>query len=106
MQGEPSAVVRGRVVAARGRGSVGALACAGVSANAHLSARGLRELCVLEPPAVAVLDRAYDKLRLSARACDRVTKVAQTIADLEGSDTIRERHVCESLSYREPWAPR
>ena len=105
VQGEPSSVVRGRVARARARQRL-RLACAGVSANAHLSARGLRELCVLEPQALAVLDHAYDKLRLSARACDRATKVAQTIADLEGSDTIRKRHVCESLSYREPWAPR
>ena len=56
---------------------------------------------MLEPDALRALDRAYDALRLSARACDRVTKVAQTIADLEGSDTIREGHVAESLSYRE-----
>ena len=83
------------------------LSGAGVSANAHLSARGLRELCRLEPRAVALLDRAYDELRLSARACDRVTKVAQTIADLEGSDSIKGDHVLESLSYREPsWSRR
>lgn len=100
VQGESSSVVRGRVSRARARQRL-RLAPAGVSANAHLSARGLRELCVLEPDALRALDRAYDGLRLSARACDRVTKVAQTIADLEGSDTIRERHVAESLSYRE-----
>jgi magnesium chelatase family protein len=106
LQGEPSAVVRGRVLRARARQRL-RLAPAGVGANAHLSARGLRELCVLEPQAVAILDHAYDKMRLSARACDRVTKVAQTIADLEGSDTILSRHVAESLSYREPsWSRR
>jgi magnesium chelatase family protein len=99
-QGEPSSVVRGRVSRARARQRV-RLASASVSANAHLSARGLRELCVLEPEATRVLDQAYDTMRLSARACDRVTKVAQTIADLEGSDTIQPRHVAESLSYRE-----
>ena len=54
-----------------------------------------------------MLDRAYDELRLSARACDRVIKVAQTIADLEGSDVIRSEHVLESLTYREPpWSRR
>ena len=99
-QGEPSSVVRGRVSRARARQRV-RLASAGVSANAHLSARGLRELCVLEPEATRVLDQAYDTMRLSARACDRVTKVAQTIADLEGSDTIQPRHVA-----REPLVPR
>ena len=99
-QGEPSAVVRARVAAARVRQRRRLAAC-GASANAHLGVRGLRELCVLEPAARAELDRAYESLRLSARACDRATKVAQTIADLEGSDTIAARHVRESLSYRE-----
>jgi len=99
-QGEPSAVVRQRVAAARLR-QRGRLAAFGASANAHLGARALRELCVLEPAARSELDNAYETLRLSARACDRVTKVAQTIADLEGSDTIAVRHVRESLSYRE-----
>ncbi len=98
--GEPSSVVRGRVARARARQRL-RLAPAGVSANAHLPARALRELCVLEPDALQALDHAYDALRLSARACDRVTKVAQTIADLDGSDTIHQRHVAESLSYRE-----
>jgi magnesium chelatase family protein len=79
---------------------------AGVSANAHLTARGLRELCTLEPRAIQALDDAYDRLHLSARACDRVTKVAQTIADLEGAESIHERHIAESLSYREhAWRP-
>ena len=106
VSGESSAVVRERVTRARARQRE-RLCGAGVSANAHLSARGLRELCRLESRAVAVLDRAYDELLLSARACDRVIKVAQTIADLEGSDTIQGGHVLESLSYREPpWSRR
>jgi len=49
---------------------------------------------------IALLDRAYDRLRLSARACDRVVKVAQTIADLAGTETIDAGHISESLSYR------
>jgi len=102
-EGEPSAVVRARVAAARDRQRRRLAAC-GASANAHLSARGLRELCVLEPAARSELDHAYETLHLSARACDRVTKVAQTIADLDGSDTIARQHVRESLSYRgESW---
>ena len=48
-----------------------------------------------------MLDRAYERLRLSARACDRVVKVAQTIADLEGAETITAAHLRESLNYRE-----
>ena len=100
VQGETSAVVRARVAGARER-QRRRLASTGATANAHLSARGLRELCTLESAAVEALDHAYETLHLSARACDRVTKVAQTIADLEGSDTIHGRHVAESLSYRE-----
>ena len=103
--GETSAVVRARVATARER-QRDRLAAAGVTANAHLSARGLRELCTLEPGAVHALDHAYERLHLSARACDRVTKVAQTIADLEGVDSIHEHHVAESLSYRDQALPR
>ena len=55
----------------------------------------------LEPDGIALLDRAYDTLRLSARACDRVVKVAQTIADLEGSETITA-----AAHRREPVVPR
>jgi magnesium chelatase family protein len=65
-----------------------------------MSARQVRRLCLLAPDAVSLLDRAYDRLRLSARGCDRVVKVAQTIADLEGAETIAAAHVAESLSYR------
>ncbi len=104
--GETSAVVRERVARARAR-QRRRLAGAGVGANAHLSARALRDLCHLDSRAVTVLDRAYEELRLSARACDRVIKVAQTIADLEDSDVIQGAHVLESLTYREPpWSRR
>lgn len=97
--GEPSAVVRARVAGARER-QLARLAGTGVYANAHMSARHLRRLCPLDGDATALLDRAYERLRLSARACDRVIKVAQTIADLEAAPTITSAHVAESLSYR------
>ncbi|MCX6372624.1 MAG: YifB family Mg chelatase-like AAA ATPase [Actinobacteria bacterium] len=97
--GEPSAVVRARVAGARER-QLARLAGTGVYANAHMSARHLRRLCSLDADATALLDRAYERLRLSARACDRVIKVAQTIADLEAAPTITWAHVAESLSYR------
>jgi magnesium chelatase family protein len=99
VQAEPSAVVRARVAEARQR-QLTRLAGTGVYANAHMSARHLRHLCVLETDATALLDRAYERLRLSARACDRVIKVAQTIADLEAAPTIKSAHIAESLSYR------
>ncbi len=97
---ESSAAVRERVVAAREL-QVARLAGTGVYANAHMTARLLRRFCRLEPAATVRLDRAYDRLRLSARAVDRVVKVARTIADLESSQSITAEHINESLSYRE-----
>jgi magnesium chelatase family protein len=98
-QGESSAAVRARVARARER-QLARLAGTGVYANAHMSARHLRRHCTLDGDALALLDRAYERLRLSARACDRIVKVAQTIADLEGSPTVSVAHVAESISYR------
>jgi magnesium chelatase family protein len=97
--GEPSAVVRARVAGARER-QLTRLAGTGAYANAHMGARHLRRLCPLDADATVLLDRAYERLRLSARACDRVIKVAQTIADLEAAPIITSAHVAESLSYR------
>ena len=98
-QSEKSRVVGARVAAARMRQLV-RLAGTTTYANGHMTSRQLRRLCVLHGEAVALLDRAYERLRLSARACDRVVKVAQTIADLEGAPRIEAAHVAESLSYR------
>jgi len=97
--GEGSVDVRARVARARRR-QLARLAGTGIYANAHMSARHLRRLCTLEADAVALLDRAYERLHLSARACDRIVKVAQTIADLEESPTVGVAQVAESLSYR------
>ena len=100
VRGECSAVVRARVTAARER-QLARLAGTGAYANAHMSARDVRRCCRLEADATALLDRAYERLRLSARACDRIIKVAQTVADLEGAPAITCAHVGESLSYRD-----
>ena len=96
---ETSEVVRARVTAARER-QLARLSGTGAYANAHMTVRHLRRLCILDPDAVRLLDRAYERLHLSARACDRVLKVAQTIADLAGTTSISPDHVGESLSYR------
>jgi magnesium chelatase family protein len=97
---DSSATVRERVTSARRR-QVERLAGTGVYANAHMSSRHLRRYCRMEPAATAKLDRAYDTMRLSARAADRVVKVARTIADLEGADIISAAHLGESLNYRD-----
>ncbi len=96
---ETSGVVRARVTTARRR-QLARLAGTGAYANAHMTVRHLRRLCTLEPAATTLLDRAYERLRLSARACDRIVKVAQTIADLAGAESISAAHIGESLSYR------
>ena len=98
-EGEASSVVRLRVHAARER-QRRRFAGTGVYANGHMNARQLQRQCCLDPAAVGMLDRAYDKLRLSARACDRVIKVARTIADLSGSSAVCCEHVAEALSFR------
>jgi magnesium chelatase family protein len=97
--GEPSAVVRTRIMAARRR-QLARLEGTGAYANAHMNARELRRRVVVESDGAALLDRAYERLRLSARACDRIVKVAQTIADLAGSPAITGEHIRESLTYR------
>ena len=59
-----------------------------------------REFCVLSPIAKALLKSAFDKLGLSARAYDKILRVARTVADLDGSDIIDIKHISEAIRYR------
>ncbi|MFT3790886.1 MAG: YifB family Mg chelatase-like AAA ATPase [Rudaea sp.] len=93
--GESSAVVRERVVAARTR----QMRRAG-KPNATLGSRELRRDCALSAPDRALLERALDKLGLSARAYHRILRVARTIADLAGVDAIATPHLMEAIQYR------
>jgi magnesium chelatase family protein len=68
--------------------------------NAALRPDELRRFCRLDEAGRSLLDRAFEKLGLSARALDRVLKVARTIADLGGSEEIRAAHVAEAIQYR------
>jgi magnesium chelatase family protein len=72
----------------------------GVFCNAHLAAQALREFCPLGTGPARLLRDAVESLGLSARAHDRIIKVARTIADLEGSDSIREEHLVEAVHFR------
>ena len=72
----------------------------GVFYNAQMQTRALREFCVLPDKGLSLLHRAMEKLRLSARAYDRILKVARTIADLEDDDYIQTAHVAEAIQYR------
>jgi magnesium chelatase family protein len=68
--------------------------------NAAMGPEQLRKFCLLDPAGRSLLDAAFEKLGLSARALDRVLKVARTIADLAGSDAIRAAHLAEAIQYR------
>ncbi len=98
--GESSAMVRERVLAARERQRRRGGVC-----NALLPSGVLRECCSLSSDAQRLLQSAYDTLSLSARAFDRVLRVARTVADLEGSEGIERGHIAEALQYRSSGLP-
>jgi magnesium chelatase family protein len=97
--GEPSASVRARVVAAR-EAQRARYAGDGIHTNADLTAPLMRRYCPVDRAAMRVLNAAVTRLALSARAYDRVRKVARTIADLEGEPSIRADHLAEALQFR------
>jgi len=93
-QGADSAEIRGRVEAARAiqqqRGFY----------NARIPSRLLRKLCVLDEAGERTLEMAVRRMGLSARAHDRILKVARTIADLGGSEPVLAKHLAEAVQYR------
>ncbi len=72
----------------------------GVSCNARLTPALLKQFCVLEDSASEYLKKAFDRLGMSARAYDRILKVARTVADLDGSEIIKKEHIFSSISFR------
>ncbi|TZF82075.1 YifB family Mg chelatase-like AAA ATPase [Pedobacter sp. BS3] len=76
--------------------------------NAQMSVKMVREVCQINEAGQALLKKAMEKLGLSARAYDRILKVARTIADLAGSENIQTEHLAEAIHYRsldrEGWA--
>jgi len=72
----------------------------GVHTNAMMNVAMLREYCRPDAASAALLERAMERLSLSARAYDRILKVARTIADLAGRETIAAADVAEAINYR------
>lgn len=97
--GESSDAVRRRVAEARAR-QANRYRGLPYQTNASLRSRPLSIFCQLGPSEQRLLERAVTGLGLSARAYDRVRRVARTIADLDGADPIRETHLAEALGYR------
>ena len=99
-EGEPSATVRDRVETARDRAHKRFQSDASLQCNADMQSRHLRHWCPLDDSTQALLESAVRKLGLSARATDRVLKVARTIADLDGSEMLQAQYVAEAIQYR------
>jgi magnesium chelatase family protein len=94
--GENSTAVRRRVEGARLR----RIARGQAVPNARLGAAEARDVAALDPEGRRLLGTAIDRLGLTARGCDRVIRVARTIADLDGSDAVGAGHLAEAIRYR------
>ncbi len=107
-KGESSEIIRERVIKARAIQAERYAANEGIYANAQMSSKQLREICVIDNIGENLLKRAMEKLNLSARAYDRILKVSRTIADLAQSPNIKAEHLAEAIHYRsldrEGWA--
>ncbi len=98
-QEESSEVVRQRVMRARQIQSE-RFRGVGIHTNSMMNSKMLREYCPLDERSRLLLERAMAQLNLSARAHDRIIKVARTIADLAGEENIGVRHISEAITYR------
>jgi len=98
-EGESSAVIRQRVLAAREIQTQRFKNKPGMT-NSRMGPRLLRQHCQLDPTCEAILRSAVQELGLSARAHDKVLRVARTIADLEGCEPLKAEHLAEAIQYR------
>jgi magnesium chelatase family protein len=98
--GELSARIRDRVVAARKRQQERFKDRPKITCNARMGSRELKQHCALEEATLELLKFAMNDLNLSARAYDRILKVARTIADLAGVEAISSDYISEAIQYR------
>lgn len=99
-RGESSITIRKRVEAAREIQTQRFSELKDIHYNAQMGTKHIREFCVLQDSSKELLKNAMLRLNLSARAYDRILKVARTIADLEGSQSIHDHHISEAIQYR------
>ena len=108
--GEPSAVIRERVIAARKIQEERFKSIKGIHCNAQMTERMLHEFAEPDAASLDMLRMAMERLKLSARAYSRILKVARTIADLAGSEKVESMHIAEAIGYRNldrgDWAER
>ena len=108
--GEPSSVIRERAIAARKIQEERFKPFKGIHSNAMMSERMLHEFVEPDDASLDMLRMAMEKLKPSARAYNRILKVARTIADLEGSERVQSQHIAEAVGYRNldrgDWAER
>ena len=97
---ESSAAIRERVIRARQIQEQRFAHEPGIHSNAQMTPRLLQKYAQPDERGKVMLQSAMDRLNLSARAYDRILKVARTIADLDGSDTIQSMHIAEAIGYR------
>jgi magnesium chelatase family protein len=97
--GEPSEAIRDRVIRAR-EVQLSRFNGDGVYSNSGMTPAQIRTHCALDADSETLLERAMNKQGLSARAHDRILKVARTIADLASSETIDPGHISEAINYR------
>ena len=105
---ETSETIRQRIIQARNIQAKRFEKIPGMYCNAQMSGSMVREVCVLNQAGNLLLKTAMEKLQLSARAYDRILKVARTIADLANSEDIKIEHLAEAIHFRsldrEGWA--
>lgn len=98
--GEPSVVIRQRVIAARKIQEERYKDYKGIHCNAQMTTKLFRQYCEIDQECQDLMKAAMDRLGLSARAYDRILKVARTIADLDNSEHINATHLSEAINYR------
>jgi magnesium chelatase family protein len=100
MCGEKSEIIRARVNQARAKQLDRFKGYNSIFCNAHMESKMIRDICTVDDKGKSLLKTAITKQGLSARAYDRILKVARTIADLQNNDIIDTPHIAEAIGYR------